>query len=382
MRKYFLFLFGVIFLAEGSGLIGNRQLLAIMYISWCSVAYLLLRKNSEPRSLPITFLFFFGFISIISLFNSVNFANSLWTSLFYISFIPLYLLTNSVKMEEKWIRYGLVGMGIILIIYSFILYGSNKFWSLLIPTTGYQLVYSVFNAHNHLGDYLSVSSMIISAALLKQITLKRFILWVVFALGIFLSYSRSAYVGFISGLILQLIWLSKYSNVKLKAFFAVTIGICLVFFFTVSNILSTFPIITELNYFTQKQFDWRSKEIISSRDQYYTQAIKGLINNPLWGVGPNNFMYISAKDSPHSFTNTSHNIFLEFFSENGLLAGCFFLFFSVITLKNALLKKDLISIIWLVMVIIALFDYVYRIYGFMYLFISFSALINSPRTVK
>lgn len=79
-----------------------------------------------------------------------------------------------------------------------------------------------------------------------------------------------------------------------------------------------------------------NKSPTGSRQYYWYHAIKGFQENPLWGIGPNNFLYASTKYQTSNLTDvamSAHNFFLNYLAENGLLFSLVFLCLVIQCLK-------------------------------------------------
>lgn len=89
-----------------------------------------------------------------------------------------------------------------------------------------------------------------------------------------------------------------------------------------------------------------------NRQLYAEQAVRGFAENPLFGIGPANFLYTSLKYGPSAAgaTNSAHNSFLGFLSENGIFFTITF-FTLIIT---CLTKKKPKSSVAFLLVIIAI----------------------------
>jgi len=78
------------------------------------------------------------------------------------------------------------------------------------------------------------------------------------------------------------------------------------------------------------------KSPTGSREHYWYQALKGFQENPLFGIGPGNFLYASFKYQPINSDITAmsaHNIFLNYLTENGLIFSLVFFYFIITQLK-------------------------------------------------
>ena len=94
-----------------------------------------------------------------------------------------------------------------------------------------------------------------------------------------------------------------------------------------------------------------NKSPIGSRQLYWYQAIKGLQENPLFGIGPSNFLYTSVK---YQNTNTrdlsmnAHNVILHLLAENGLIFTLIFFGLIIFGLQYQFNQNQLFFIIGLI----------------------------------
>ena len=121
-------------------------------------------------------------------------------------------------------------------------------------------------------------------------------------------------------------------------------------------------------------------DLWKARSEYLNQTMLSILERPLLGVGPGNFVYASKKYTKptESWTETAHNIFLEIFVENGIPAGIVFVLIMFQIFRQS--ERSLFFYLALSMLINFQFDYTYRIYSFLLLF--FTLLGVSYKEVK
>ena len=88
---------------------------------------------------------------------------------------------------------------------------------------------------------------------------------------------------------------------------------------------------------------FRNKTGLGSRQLYTIQAFHGFKENPVLGIGPANFMYVSLKygSTDTGATQFAHSSFLQYISENGIIFTTFvfgFIFYCLFEKKS---KKSL-----------------------------------------
>jgi tetratricopeptide (TPR) repeat protein len=133
----------------------------------------------------------------------------------------------------------------------------------------------------------------------------------------------------------------------------------------------------------QQKYDLSAgKTFFAYRNFYATEGLFSLASKPLFGVGPGNFGYASdqyTKD-PTLHSDTGHNLFVDVFVENGMLAGIVFLTLFLLILSNIKVKLQKADIkylntnnvlyvfLFLAMLLNFQTDYTYLIHSFFLLF--------------
>ncbi|HVT01087.1 MAG TPA: O-antigen ligase family protein [Patescibacteria group bacterium] len=274
-----------------------------------------------------------------------------------------------------------------LAIYSTLLPSLTKSLNILVPQSGYQLVFPSFGSHNHLGDFLLISLVTCFYFLITKggprilyIHNKPILIYllIIFLTPYFIfSYSRSAYVSLALTLIMMFIYFAKEKYFKTSTtvfgLIVLIITLCSGFLFLVSN-TSIKPLMTKnINNDLSKNHNLTQKYPSGNRQQYLYQGISSLRESPL-GVGAGNFVYASKKykGSIEWWTETSHNIFVDVFVENGLISG--FLFLIIISILFLKSNKDAYFFVALALLINFQSDYTYRIYPIFLLFCMFIGL--------
>lgn len=173
-------------------------------------------------------------------------------------------------------------------------------------------------------------------------------LFLIFFLFMLFSYSRTAHISLMMVLIIRLI---THKLNKLP----IIIGLIVIS-------TSLLFIVLKTNLIIQT-----SKQIFSGRNIYYSYALSSIKELPLFGVGPGNFAYVVFKKQLNSaeFTDQTENIVLQVLSENGILAGAFFILFIYIIFQKK--KKDINFLMFLALNIIFMIDLSYSFNFFLIL---------------
>jgi O-antigen ligase len=306
-----------------------------------------LGKKKLTKSL--VYYFIFSLFLVVSLFWSKDQGKSILATLPYLAGgLVLFVSQNQKKKLLKFIDWIVVIPGIVFGFFYF----SSKF-TLNLTSGPFSLFLPVSSAYNHIhiGDYwvliglLSIYNLISKQ---KNKVIYAFLI-VVSAFFITISFSRSAYVALIAGIVFLFYkssWLKKYK----KLFWALTIFVAAIFF-----VVST------------------QKTTLFSR-QYFVQAVLGVVDNPL-GVGMGNFNIISENPEYQvyhleSFSNNPHNIILDVFVGMGVL-GMSFVYFLFYSFKKILKDKDKKAILpqtlFVALTTNFMFDFTYLIPTMLYL---------------
>lgn len=376
-----LLIFGVIFLPESLGLPWGR---VVSVSSAGLMVIFLMYKNLNARILnqKMISLLLFSFLLLIS-----SVSQSVQIQISLISLAELVILTGTViiagiyyKLLEKIIPGILVVLGLFLCIYSFFL--NILLPGGFIPFDGYQLVFSRFGSHNHLGDFLVLPIMISLYYLFKKRDIKYLPALLLFFPFLIFSYSRSAYLSFIlTASIFLLRWFLIGGN-KLKKAIPVafaSLGIILVLLFSVITVFES-GYITFLNPLHQElvnRYGLRFKHFGANRPEYIKTAIKSVKEKPFFGLGPGNFRYASIKYSsiPNYTTHSSHNIFLDVLTEYGFFIFLLFVSFVGFTVWKSAQTPSLYSYLYLALIVNFQTDYTFRIFVLALLLCIFTGII-------
>ena len=229
-------------------------------------------------------------------------------------------------------------LGILSISYSVVFkFYLSAWFPFLIPNHGYQLIhpYIGFLTHHPIGV---VSLILVSIAIVNlfyKTSIIRIFTVIIFFATLLISYLRAAYVAFFGSL---LIFMYKYQKIPLKIFITISGFLC-VLFFAFTMVTGPKDDYVPIKKFFIKKIDYvnlYNKTLFSGRDKYFTQALQAIVARPILGFGPDNFVEASRKYTQKDFeiSESSHNIFLDFMAENGLIAGVALAYFFIAVAVN------------------------------------------------
>jgi O-antigen ligase len=389
-------------LIEGLGLPFGHQISPFLIIL-IPVALWLANRNKKiifPKNLSISFALFIA-VSVLSALFSQNILNSLLYTLFYAAcFIIFIYVFNFKKQLASHLLPTIFTFSILFCMYSLFLNSQlSTFTPHLSPSNGYQLIFSRFGSHNHLGDWLLLPLISVAYLLLgnTRINAKKnanqrknsdpspfpfplfpkmsYVIWLLLVVLFFpfflFSYSRSAYLSLILTLIIMILYL-----VRKKVFKPSVFALCLMSIITLSSFI--FLISSSrcgCNYYITKTTQYLSsnenlnyKAPFGGRGEYVREAVLSIINKPIFGVGPGNFVYASKKYNPIPglWAESSHNIFLDIAAENGVITIIIFIIIITIMLRKA--EKNIYFFMALALLLNFQTDYTFRIFSVLILF--------------
>lgn len=258
----------------------------------------------------------------------------------------------------------------------------------VIPGNGYQFVFSNFGSHNHLGDFLVLGIMVSLYELIFSGRKKYVLPVLLFSFFVFISFSRSAYVALmisVSILIISGLMRKKIKLSSITVFYGIIlVAVSMFLFFSVVTDIRSVPILKDVNSVLTKQLDLKDKTFVSRRDEFAKFAINSFLLRPFWGVGSGNFLYIAQENSPNTYKfkpHSSHNLFLDLLSENGIFALVLFLVFLIVVFYSNRGEPSLPFFLLLGMLVNFQTDYTHTIYSFFLLFFILLALIHKERTI-
>lgn len=210
---------------------------------------------------------------------------------------------------------------------------------------------------NVLGGYLAVVLVFVLARILWRKTEKRntpmnkavffdTTMFIVGTTALFLTYSRISWVAFFFAVIVLLI---NRFGVK-EAFFLTAIFLLLIFFLAGGQISSRFLALEDVD-----------KESYRERQELGILGLEMFFKNPIFGVGPNNFLPASLSYQKKTGTvkkyQPAHNIYLLIASETGFFAFFLFIEFIAKTLLRHLRSFGLWAVILLQLIFFGFFDH-------------------------
>lgn len=257
--------------------------------------------------------------------------------------------------------------------------------------------------HNHLNSLI----LIFFPLVFGNAILSRKKLYVIIAcillVGLIVSFGRTAFYITILQIFLVLFLFRKSKLFKPVALFLIT-SILFVSLFTLQStiysVIKNNSQVTSCAYFIpEKMQKWLCKNFYTEfRISYWQQAVEAFKEKPLTGYGPGTFSIISNKyrQLPNLKTLYAHNMYLEIFSESGVIVGSLFILFivslfyrSIHGLKNdtslspAIRKNTILLIIGaLGMCLHAGFDYDWHLPGLLaFTFFSFAVLCSQAHNI-
>lgn len=308
-------------------------------------------------------------LTFLAVLTSENFDKSLVVFIQYLSLLfVFYFVKNNSERLKTFIPGLLIALGIVFCIYSLIL--NTGLVNFLIPGDGYQLVFSKFGSHNHLGDFLVLPMLVCLYAVTKENKRLYTLPFLFFFPCFLLSYSRSAYMSFLlvgSVFLANILWKSKYKKKLLVpvVLFSFVVSIVLLFFFATVFESRYSPFLNPVHKILAVKFGLKFKHFGANRPEYWKTAIKSINEKPYFGVGPGNFVYASAKYSsiPNYRTHSSHNIFLDVLVEYGLFAFICFTGIIILIIMYAFKSHPLYFLLFIALLINFQTDYTFRIFS-------------------
>jgi len=367
MITFYLFLLS--FFLEATTVL-KRENVFFLYLLLPGLYFLEAQLSQKKILFPkkISFIYsLFIVILLISFCFSIDKINSFDHLLYYFSayFVFIFALNEKEKILPQF-KAALITFGFFSSLIS--LLPKNLF-----PPTAYQLVFPFYGNHNHLGDFLGIVILwLIYDFLTKRQAINLYL--TLFFLPFFLfAHSRSAYLD------LFLVGGSMVISFKIRKKpvfeFAGFIFILVLIFFIFSqkqtfqaSFLKPFLPAAERYLKTQPRDLW------SGRAEYFSQAIRGFLEKPLFGWGIGNFTYPSNKYVTDNLQQVSSalNLPLTILTEVGIFGFLAFLGFVLNIYLNRDPKEKIIFYLFLYLGLNFLTNYTYSLYG-VYLFWFFLA---------
>lgn len=290
------------------------------------------------------FFFIFYIYLILNSFFSNFPINSLQTSLPYLRFIILpiiiwYLIETHKNFLRNFFFFLIIAylLGLFSGIYQFIF--SETLLGTVPPSNRLMLLAS---DNAILGQYLARLFPLLLGLFIYFFDYKKlnyFILLLIFIVSdivIYLSGERTALGLMILSSTFVIIFMSKFKILRISALSFSIITIVII------SILS--PPIKERNIdmtLIQMGFSSESGQIYlfsPVHDSLYKTSFKIFLDNPIFGIGPNNFREVCNNEkytiNQYSCSTHPHNIFIQIFAEIGIVGSLFILIIIFYFIKN------------------------------------------------
>lgn len=370
---------------EGSGIAYGRETVYLFILFLPTILFVNLAIQKQlivvPTKITVAFLAFLA-VSLISTVFGANIQRSFEYSLYLISIFSLFLYAYNKKSEiEKALPAVIIASSIFFVAYTIIL-GSHLL-SLPTPLTGFQFVFSQYQTHNHLGDFLILPVIMALFYLYKRKSINSMLGALILVPFIIFSYSRSAYFDLLTAIVAIHLKFTSRSKSNYSAWIprliivaVIVAGIILLITTTKESNQSSFS--SNINaYLVQNQGLSPFKALLAYRPEYFAQAIQSIAHHPLLGIGPDNFIYASrtyTTNPAYGITSYSHNLFIDVLTNNGVLGLIPFIMLLFLAFWKS--KKDALFFVLLAMFFNFQTDYTYSIYSFFLLFFVIAAVIH------
>jgi len=343
MAVFFYFALSLLLVAEGFGLKSVWLIFSFVVLSTMGILSVLGNVTAVylPKRVTIIAIIFliYGFFVVFFAVDIQLSFESLLRGIYV--FVLLAVCYQYRVVLKQYFSVFLWTGSCILIFWSFIinhfsLFKTQLWW--LMPQSGTNLVFPNFNQHNHLGDWLVLPILYILTSINNKKNKGRFILFLIILIYLLIgAQSRSAYLALSCGTFFILM-LNIYKRLWLKILF---VGLIIISFILILSV--------------QRDF------FLSNRTQYFSDAIWAVQHSPFFGLGFDNYQYASIKQTinePFTSTNTSHNLFLDLFSEMGIPGGAIVLVALIATFLKG--KKDQHWIMALALLVNFQTDYTFK----------------------
>lgn len=334
-----LFILFILDIFANPGFLGVSFYLIVIFPALYLLGLYAKRQKIVVPAGSLLFVFFIC-LSLISIFGAADKQLAVETVLAYIGGFLIFVIAfnNRTYYEDRIKTYAMFSSVIFVLIFL-----ANHFFSLGLFMTGSSLFY--YYGHNQLGNMLILPFLIAFPG-------PQSLFFLVFILA---SYSRTSYLS----VFLSLIWQIKERYVKNTAA-ALTIIVVLL----VASIAATGG-----NLFS------KTKTLFGSREMYFYYAKEAIMKNPVFGVGSGNFYHAASSLQTNHNENTisSHNIVLDAFAENGIIAGLLFSAFLIYLVKTG--RRGRLFYSFIALTFVFLFDFTHRFNSFLVLWFFLAGLV-------
>lgn len=343
MVYIFYFFLSMILIFEGFAIPNGREiaLYLLYFFPFIMILKMMIVKDKFviPQIFSVLVCIFILF-SFISTYVAADVAIALQFTLLYIALFLIFLITYNLK--DQLFKYAAIYIFLftfIALCYAFfITFFPPTQWIDYVSHRGYQFVYPSFQTQHPLGRWLIIPT-ILSFSLYSFLQKKIYLYIFIFLTTILcFTYVRAAYLSLLITSLLIVYAVHKHSFINRKN------GIVIILIFSIISVLlfatvkeaKHVPFINSIHTVLQDKFYLPEKQLLGARPQFYSNAIEAIKVRPIFGYGPNNLIN-ALSDHPQSgvFGNTSENIFLEVFAENGIVGGILFLSIILLLIKSS-----------------------------------------------
>jgi O-antigen ligase len=327
-------------------------------------------KNFKKDKILFLLILFWFFI-LISLFNSINFENSISRSIGFLRFILFsYAIAYYIKFDNfKYFK--------IIILIWFFIFLITSIDLLMEYIFGYNLLgnssYMTGRLSGFLGEELKIGNyylgfyfliLAFSIQFFKQKSLNIFIIIFISSIALLIG-ERANFIKIISGLIIFLIFYEKIMLKNKIIFFGLVFSCTIIFV----NFNSEFKVRYKEQFYTPLKTEGIIKYIKGTPyGAHFSTAYKIFKENPINGIGLKNFYFECGKDKyidkefafNHARCSTHpHQLHLEILSHIGIFGYLvfiyLFLYFIYFGFQNYLRNKDPYLLASLVFIFVSIF---------------------------
>ena len=322
-----------VFIFEGLGIregrIISRIILYIAPMILYGLAYWKKKQILLPFNLTILFILFLIGTSLSTL-NAVNIQYAFEHQLYYISLalICIYILNHQYTIKQ-YVPYVLGLITVILLAYtSVISLFLSDLWPELLPVSGFQYVYGSQElfSHHPIGAFLLIPLTYLYTTVRQKPTMTVILIVLVLFLVMISSFLRASYLAFLLIVMIDMVVASRLKEKISLIHKFIIIGallITFVLFLSITTFKKDIYFFSGINEYLRSNISLLShKSIDNARFEFLSQSYRAIRNDPVLGIGSYNFYYASQKytSSYDETTGTSHNIFVDFWVENGFVA--------------------------------------------------------------
>lgn len=274
-------------------------------------------------------ILFFWMLFIVLLAISSLFTHSISLTLdemiFHLSSFCIFIFFLSLGESKIFSKFDFISIfliiGIVLSIF-FITFFSFPNLAFFLPPLN---IFTAVNGHGHMAAVLLILipfSWIFASSNKYSLFSHRYLLVVLFYILLVLNFGRFAIL--LSLIQLPFLYLSISKNVINKKYFLMA-----VFLLVCSLVSIGFFSFDDRKTCKVREFDIQLCKPLNheARPDYFKRAILGMKDYPIFGYGPGTYSLLNSK---YNFDNKNlsifaHNVFLEMYSESGILVGTAYL---------------------------------------------------------